>query len=125
MSSHFKWSDFLELARRLAVDGADEAAQRTTISRAYYAAYCSAAEYLLQSWPGLAADLLTHDTVWHAFAEPNDDDLWRLFQNGTSLRAARIRADYQNPMIGKSVEAQLNDSLRQSRRALEALERIG
>lgn len=124
MSDPFRWSDFLGVAQRLAGDDADEAMRRTAIGRAYYAAYCSAAEYLLQNWPRLDAGQLTHDTVWHAFADPDDRDLWRLFQNGTSLRAARIRADYQNPMPGKSVEAQLSDSLRQCRRALDALERI-
>ena len=124
MSDPFQWPDFLEVARRLAGDGADEGIQRTAISRAYYAAFCSAAEYLLQNWPRLIANQLSHDTVWHAFADPDDSDLWRLFQNGTSFRAARIRADYQNPMPGKSVESQLSDALRQSRRALDALERI-
>ena len=42
----FDWTGFLTLAERLATDTGDEAAQRTAISRAYYAAYHAAASFV-------------------------------------------------------------------------------
>ena len=49
----FEWSQYLRLADWLAVNpssgGNDEASQRSAISRAYYAAYCSARNQLESS----------------------------------------------------------------------------
>ncbi len=42
----FVWTDYLVLAERLAARDADEAALRTAISRAYYAAYHRASTYV-------------------------------------------------------------------------------
>jgi uncharacterized protein (UPF0332 family) len=51
----FEWDDFLELADRLAAGPADEAAARTAISRAYYAAFHAGREFLASS--GIDADM--------------------------------------------------------------------
>lgn len=42
----FRWLDFLTLGERLSLTADDEAALRTAISRAYYAAYHEAAAFV-------------------------------------------------------------------------------
>jgi uncharacterized protein (UPF0332 family) len=45
----FEWIDFLELAEDLAARQHDEAAARTAISRAYYAAFHAGRGYLVRA----------------------------------------------------------------------------
>lgn len=116
--------DFLVLARELAEREADEAALRTAISRAYYASYCSAAQYVLQYTPNLSASDLGHERVWRMFQVPSDRERWRVFDDGMALRAARLQAGYWIPMRGHILATQVKDSLRRSTRLLEALGRI-
>jgi hypothetical protein len=123
-SRPFGWPDFLVLARELAEREGDEAALRTAISRAYYAAYCSAAEHVLRRTPGLLASDLNHERVWRVFQVPTDRVRWRVFDDGMALRAARIQADYWLPMRGHKLHTQARDALRRSTRLLAALEGI-
>ncbi|MDP9364247.1 MAG: hypothetical protein M3Q10_08485 [Chloroflexota bacterium] len=57
----FDWDEFLALAERLNVQGADEATQRTIISRAYYAAYHAASTFVRAE--GLLRVSHSHATV--------------------------------------------------------------
>ena len=69
----FDWRDYLHLAERLSARQSDEAAHRTAISRAYYAAYHVAAAYARRT--GLLLGRHTHERVWEAFTVASDPDL--------------------------------------------------
>jgi uncharacterized protein (UPF0332 family) len=43
----FSWHDYLELARELGAASDSEAKMRSSISRAYYASYCNARNYMI------------------------------------------------------------------------------
>ena len=45
----FVWADFLDIADERARRAGDEAAERTAIGRAYYAAFGAARDYLIRS----------------------------------------------------------------------------
>jgi hypothetical protein len=45
----FTWHAFLELATELGRDSDNEAKMRSSISRAYYAAYCNARNYMINN----------------------------------------------------------------------------
>lgn len=102
----FNWSEYLEVARKLAgiasMPHSDEANYRAAISRAYYAAFCTAVDYLIIDDPALAVVLKptgrfgpigVHKRVLDEL-EPRDSSIRRklrkLFKN-------RIVADYENP----------------------------
>ncbi len=92
----FDWADYLTLAKELATRD-DEAAQRSAMSRAYYAAFHSARSFLRQegvsiSNPGLGE----HKSVWDAFQNSRDDQRIQIGQRGERLRLFRNRADYDN-----------------------------
>jgi len=44
----FDWPDYLELAEELGESSDNEAKMRSSISRAYYAAYCNARNYMIE-----------------------------------------------------------------------------
>lgn len=89
----FNWREFLELARELAGQASarysEEAAKRTSVSRAYYAAFCFARNYAATSQgfkPKWTADdhrlLREHfkklDGVWDEISDVlNDLRKWR------------------------------------------------
>jgi hypothetical protein len=124
MSEPFAWRHLFGLAEELAQQADDESRLRTAINRAYYAAYCTAAEYLLANTPGLDRTALTHDTVWHTFRDPSNRDRWTIFDDGMNLKHHRIDADYWRPMQTHRPDSVLRDALHRSARILRLLERL-
>ncbi len=94
----FAWTDFLALAERLARDSDNEAAQRTAISRAYYAAYHAAAIFVRAK--GILTIGHTHSTVWRALIADPDPDRALVGRRGDDLKRLRTNADYRNPFPG-------------------------
>lgn len=96
--SDFAWSDYLEVAERLNTDAATEADRRSSISRAYYAAYHAAAAF------GRARGILTsghtHQRVWAALRNDPDPARAGVGIRGNALRLLRMEADYRNPFDG-------------------------
>lgn len=90
----FAWSAFLDLAVELALRTGDEAAARTAISRAYYAAFGTARGFLLQRGVGLPSGGLAHAAVWGRFHVTPDPIHRRIADRGRVLRKLRGRADY-------------------------------
>ena len=89
----FDWSDFLDVAEELAQRTGDEAALRTAIGRAYYAALGMARDHLARSGiriPQAAA----HTIVWDRFRASPDRAERRIANLGQQLRKRRRRADY-------------------------------
>ncbi len=63
----FAWSDFLPLAQELATRADEEAAARTAISRAYYAALGSARDHFLDQGIVVPKAGPAHRLVWDHF----------------------------------------------------------
>ena len=101
----------------------DEAHLRTVINRAYYAAYCSAAEFLLNETPGLLREDLTHDRVWRSFRVPGDRERWTS-SDGMNLTHHRADADYWRPMQSRLPRCVMIDALHRARRVLRLLQAI-
>jgi len=93
--SDFDWDEFLELAEELARRRGDDAALRSAISRAYYAAYHRASEYTMSRGERLTFTAADHRSVWAWFRRPDAGALSReIADAGIRLRQARREADY-------------------------------
>ncbi len=90
----FDWSDFLDVAEELANRTGDEAALRTAIGRAYYAAFGTARDRLIRSGVRIPQAGAAHAVVWDRFhASPNRAER-RIANLGRQLRKRRSWADY-------------------------------
>lgn len=102
----FDWREFLQVAEWLnerPVDDAkltaNDAALRTVISRAYYAAFHVARTFVSERvregelrWPGTRRSI--HDQVWEALRSSPDPDIVALGIKGVALKQQRTEADY-------------------------------
>lgn len=90
----FDWRGYLNLAVRLG-ESADEASQRSAISRAYYAAFHCACGYVERVFSvRLTENGKAHKLVWLKLSEGSDDE--QLAGNkGANLRESRRVADYK------------------------------
>ena len=117
----FSWTDFLALAERLASDTGDEAAQRTAISRAYYAAYHAAAIFVRVK--GILTIGHTHSTVWKALTTDPDPDRVLVGPRGDDLKRLRTNADYRNPFPG-DLDSLGRDAIATARVVIDTLDRL-
>jgi hypothetical protein len=100
ISIDFNWRNFLELARELEKEN-DEAKIRSSISRAYYAAYCSTRNYMENSCGrALPFDEPTHQYVIDYFSGKKGvratPRRLKIAQNLIRMRQKRRIADYNN-----------------------------
>ena len=131
----FSWSKYLELATILA-DDSGEACHRSAISRAYYSAYCSARDWLIENMNfELPPDMSSHKAVWREFAARSRSGWghkWRtISQKGFRLLTRRHQADYDIPFAdagdGNPEELcgdLLHDTLRQAQMILDDLGKL-
>ena len=117
----FDWGDFLDLADRLAADVDDEAAQRTVINRAYYAAYHTAA--VVVRTKGMLTVGHTHRTVWAALFGDPDPDRNEAGRRGDDLRRLRTIADYRRPFPG-DLAMTATDTIAEAREIIAMLDRL-
>ena len=92
MRAVFDWSAYLNLAEELAGRLEEEAAWRSAISRAYYAVFHSARDYLDRKGPAVARSGSTHMEVRNRM-------LWterRLGEGLRQLHGLRKHADYDD-----------------------------
>lgn len=89
----FDWAEFLTLAEELAPRAGDEAAARSAISRAYYAALGLAAAHLRAEGVPIS-QLQIHGQVSKAFQNSRDERRKDIAQHLIWLRQQRNRADY-------------------------------
>jgi len=102
----FDWSEYLNLARELAGQAtsisSNEAKRRSAISRAYFAAFCSAKNHLeykdhnAKIPPGGEA----HGYVWRQFKESDNQLRREVGEDLNRLNTHRGKADYA-PTISK------------------------
>jgi len=118
----FDWWDFLGVAERLS-QTADEADRRTSVSRAYYAAFGAALEWRQGCrYFGARRDGTDHERLWEEFRESDDDDEREVGELGYRLRRRRNLADYHARIdgLGDMVDDSLDDA-RELRTLLGAL----
>ncbi len=113
MSFHmsFQWSDYLALADRLFktpnTPGPDEAAYRSAVSRAYYAAFCSARNFARDREKlNLPQTAKAHQLVMAHFHSSQDPLRRKIARNLRRLRDQRNRADYDDTLARPEALAQ-------------------
>lgn len=121
----FNWIEYLNLARRLAgtaENPADEAELRSAISRAYYAAFIRARNFLRDRDRLTIPTARTHQYVIAQFQNSPDSRRQKLGNRLEILRRYRNQADYEDAvpnLIDKSEEA-----LTLSRRVISGLDSL-
>jgi len=117
----FNWSEYLKLAEELAAR-TDEAAHRSAISRAYYAALGKAREQLESDGGTFMPSDNLHSLVWQTFTNSPDDRRYYIGIDGRWLRLNRNASDYDAAMTDLSGRA--SQAVRKARAVLDALERV-
>jgi hypothetical protein len=130
--SQFDWLKFLSLAKELRKRETEEEAIRTCISRAYYATYHKAHEFLdnrgigisrATAAPGGTRALTAHDAVWRTFAESRDRRWQKVGEDGDRLKRKRQQADYES-YIHKLVPDVADEAILKSESIIEELSRL-
>ena len=112
----FNWGDYLSLANALLTKpntpGPEEAAYRSAVSRAYYAAFCSARNFARDeekfSVPQTAK---AHQLVMTYFHSNQDPLRRKIGRNLRRLRDYRNRADYDDSLARPDAIAQASVAL--------------
>ena len=118
----FDWVEYLELAERLVAWRGDPAAERSAISRAYYAAFHTARTYFLMRGGRLAYQGGDHGLIANWFKDSGDGELRRIGFDIERLRRVRRVADYDERFAHLSSEAQAAVTL--ARRTVDAISRL-
>lgn len=108
----FNWSDYLILAQNLAGKTSlqcQEAGFRSAISRAYYAAFCSARNLLIQKGYNISSSSKTHKEVQDIFMNRGDITSKEIQSNLDRLRKDRNDADYEDQFPGKLDKKTISD----------------
>ena len=118
----FDFIDYLDLADSLAA-GSDEAAWRSAISRAYYAALHVAFQALPLSIRGTITHRTTHRDVWQLYTTSSVAACRQIGHAGIRLQRARVQADYRVlPTVSSTQTIRL---VAQARQAIERIQRHG
>ena len=100
----FEWLEYIKLAEQLA-QNADEASQRTAISRAYYYVYHAANNRALANNYKRPEDGGgSHNNLWSHYERNTDPDCRRVAFLGKRLHEKRVRADYRDTYVRISDE---------------------
>ncbi|MGH2615404.1 MAG: HEPN domain-containing protein [Thermomicrobiales bacterium] len=102
----FDWEEYLELAEKLVAWRGDPAAERSAISRAYYAAFHKAKTYFLVKGGRLTFQGEDHGAVADWFKDSVHRDLRKIGIDVERLRRLRRVADYDERFAHLSNEAQ-------------------
>jgi uncharacterized protein (UPF0332 family) len=87
----FNWVEFIELSEKLIDNFKDQASFRTSISRAYYGAFCLARDKKQIN----SSDKNVHKIVIEIFQKSNNINEKKIGKILFDLRKARNEADYQ------------------------------
>jgi uncharacterized protein (UPF0332 family) len=93
------WSEYLRLAEELGERRGDEAALRTSISRAYYYVYHLALKRAETNNFRAQRGEPSHVQLWRVFSENPDAECRRLGDLGSRLKENRRRADYDTVFV--------------------------
>lgn len=97
----FDWSEYLKLAQELAGDGAgspnEEAKLRSSVSRAYYAAFCKARNHLRDiDGYQISQHVNVHKHVRDQFKDSSNKARKKIGTDLDRLRKRRNKADYDD-----------------------------
>ena len=95
----FNWSEYLTLAQVLtgkAAVSSPEAKFRSAISRAYYGAFCSTRNYLIQNGHRIPKTSEAHKMVREILRNKKDQVSKQVENNLDRLRKDRTNADYED-----------------------------
>lgn|GEM_PF-338781 len=128
----FNWRLYLALAEELGRSSDDEAKLRSSISRAYYAAFCTACNYISRvDQKMLPKDEPVHQYVINYFSEithgsKKNHKRIKISLELRRMKADRVMADYDNS-IGDmiSLNSTARDVLTRSERVISSLDRGG
>lgn len=118
----FDWSEYLNLARRLAgtpENPANEAELRSAISRAYYAAFIQARNFLRDRDNLKIPRKNTHEYVINLFRDNSDKVRKKIGERLRRLRDFRNEADYEDRAIKLAPNSK--ESLTLARRIISGL----
>jgi len=115
----FDWAKYLVLAEELAMRITDEASLRSAISRAYYAAFCTARNRLLQEGEEIPKTGDAHTIVWTKYRESTQKHRRYIGITGDRLRRSRRKADYEDEF--PDIRARFEDAVAKARRLLDSL----
>jgi uncharacterized protein (UPF0332 family) len=102
----FDWHEFLDLADDLLMlRPANEAAQRSTLSRAYYGVFGVTRDYLLTKRGVAIRSFNAPYHVWAVFVQAPRGVEQRIAQEGNRLKRRRDQADYGANYPGVASEA--------------------
>ncbi len=96
----FSWDSFLVYAQKLDRDGLDECYYRSGVSRAYYAAFHCAEEYIAKNnitvieYDASGKKLKAHEKVWLTLQKEKDFIVRKIGTDGYGIRSERTRSDY-------------------------------
>ena len=104
----FDWLEYLKLAEELVEGDTNEAKQRSAISRAYYAAFCYASNYL-KDYLDFQPTGNEHKAVAEEFRtyDPKDKTMLGIGKDLKSLREARNKADYEDTFMSLGSKVKL------------------
>jgi uncharacterized protein (UPF0332 family) len=136
ISVAFCWRHYLELSKELAMHTADEAKLRAAISRAYYAAFCNARNYMIytdhNSFPPDSRE--QHKYLVQYFkgespeSKPDDMDgtRERIGRDLNSMRHDRRKVDYDDKVDNlESLNKKALDVIKRSERVVSKTENGG
>lgn len=118
----FDWTNFLTIADELSQRG-DEAAKRSAISRAYYAAFNPAFERAERTAGPFPRNQGSHIWCWTKYQNTNDAGCQQLGLTGSRMKRRRVHADYYSydiKRIDDVVRRMLQDA-RNMRQQISAL----
>ena len=97
----FDWGKYLELALSLG-ESSDEASARSAVSRAYYAVFCSARNWLKENEQDffMTPSGENHKIVWDYFNQGPQRLRKKIATDGRRLRGQRNTADYDDEVTG-------------------------
>jgi len=123
----FDWSEFLDLAQALAKQTVapswQEAALRSAVSRAYYAAFCKARNHLRdREGHRIPATGRAHQYVRDKFKKSPDKTRKRIGSDLDRLRSDRNRVDYDDVVL--ALDAMTNIDLVLAGRVISILGKL-
>jgi uncharacterized protein (UPF0332 family) len=125
----FDWSEYFNLANQLVTVETNEAKQRSSISRAYYAAFCLARNYL-RDYQGCTRlsrrdfDANVHQYVAEEFNkfDPKNKRMVEIGRDLERLRSFRNNADYEDTIF--SLQKNTLMSLRLAQNIIDNINRL-
>ncbi len=113
----FRWEEYLFLANELSRKGG-EAAARSAISRAYYAAFQTARRHkgAVSAMPSQSG---SHAAIWLALQRSGNADWRKAGNQGKDILVFRRQADYDDLVTG--LTPMMNHTLRLAREIVQVL----